>query len=221
MRARAPGPWPGRRPRGVSPALSPAVSLALALTLTLALSACGYHLRGSLPAGPAGEAPGPRAPVRVAAAPGAGELLPLVSRALEAAGLRPLSAGASSRSSSGSGASSGPSPGEAARLELLGEERRRRVLSVGPDGRVAEYELAYGLRYRLSPPAAEAGEKGPAKGAAGRILEGAVERRRVVVFREEEALAREREQERVWEALRQEAAAALAARVLAALRGGR
>ncbi|RMD77836.1 MAG: hypothetical protein D6809_07255 [Gammaproteobacteria bacterium] len=173
----------------------------------MALSACGYHLRGSLPAGPAGEAPGPRAPVRVAAAPGAGELLPLVSRALEAAGLRPLSPG--------------PSPGEAARLELLGEERRRRVLSVGPDGRVAEYELAYGLRYRLSPPAAEAGEKGPAKGAAGRILEGAVERRRVVVFREEEALAREREQERVWEALRQEAAAALAARVLAALRGGR
>jgi len=155
------------------------------LILAAALAGCGYHLRGS-------QRPLALPPLALEAGPGA--LRQAVAARLEAAGVR-------------------VAPEAPVVLRLLGEERRRRVLSVGEAGRVAEYELRYRLRFELRRPGRPLARESP-------VVRETLERRRVAVFREEEALARERERERLWEALREEAVTELLRRLEGLLRGG-
>ena len=155
------------RPRRAS--LCPATWAAL--LLPLALAACGYHLRGSR------EAIAPLPPVHLSG----DQSIPLyktVSQTLHDTGT-PIVAR------------------DQARLELvlLGEKRDRRVLSVGGDAQVEEYELTYSAAFEI-------------RDGAGRPLLPAqtLRRRRAIRFDKEAVNSIVSEARQVYEDLRRAAA---------------
>ncbi|MBI2379620.1 MAG: hypothetical protein HYV16_02545 [Gammaproteobacteria bacterium] len=114
-------------------------TLSVALTLSLALSACGFHLRGS-----GGHALAAGTPVAFEAAQEESEFARLVQRKLE---------GAEAALVSGD-----KTPG-ARRVHVGAESLERRELTVNTLGRVAEYELILSVPVTLAAPGAEAKEQ--------------------------------------------------------------
>jgi len=98
----------------------------LACAGLLALAGCGFHLRGSY------AIPDALAPVHVEAHTGSGVGRALTSL-LQDNGVALASNAKAART----------------RLIILGESSQRRVLSVGSNGRVDEYEIDYTVRWRL------------------------------------------------------------------------
>ncbi|MDD3450366.1 MAG: LPS assembly lipoprotein LptE [Gammaproteobacteria bacterium] len=122
---------PGRGRPGRSAGL-----LGIAL-LALLLSACGFQLRGSQPL------PAALVAVNLQVPPGEPDLQRDLRRALEARGTRVAEAA------------------DASTLHILGARYDRRILSIGPDGKVREYELRYEVRFALQPAGAE--ERAPVR----------------------------------------------------------
>lgn len=100
---------------------------------SLLLGGCGFHLRGAVELPPAMEA------AQITGVPAGNAIYGEIRRTLVAAG---------------GGVVSDPEQASA-RLEVLGEDFDRRVLSVDSTGKVSEYELTYRLRYRLLAPNGE------------------------------------------------------------------
>jgi len=101
------------------------VSLLLATALLL-LQGCGFQLRGSGQALPAGISP-----VALQGLDRFDDLYPVLSRQLRAAGVEVADSGAS-------------------RLRLSQRRSSRRVLSVDANGKVVEYELYEGVTFELT-----------------------------------------------------------------------
>lgn len=109
--------------------------LPLVLTVALALSACGFHLRGSPElAGGNRALPAEMAVTAIEAPSQTSELVRHLKRALRSADVTVVETEAV--------------PGAA--LLTLSEELDRRVLSVDSEGRAVEYELLYTVTYRVS-----------------------------------------------------------------------
>ncbi len=107
-------------------------SLWSVLILVLLLSACGFHLRGSVELPPMLERPHV-----------VGDAFSLLVRELESLLLQ-------------SGATLVRQPKEASAIvRILSETPTRRVLSVGSTGKAAEYELHYAVNYQLENPQGE------------------------------------------------------------------
>ncbi len=91
-------------------------------------------------------------------------------------------------------------------IELIGEDVRRRVLSVGIDGKVQEYEVLYTATYE-------------ARRAGGKILipRETLDAQRDYTFNESEVLAKDVEQERLVQDMRSDVVRRLMLRLRAAL----
>ena len=109
-----------------APKRVPMRALLVALALTLGLGGCGWQLRGSY------SLPPEIVPVSVTGGGIAGELRRNLRRI---------------------GADAGGQP--ASRLEILEENDRRRVFSVGTDGKVDVFEVIYTVRWQLTAPASD------------------------------------------------------------------
>jgi len=101
------------------------LSSLLATSASLLLSACGFHLRGAVPLSPSME--------HIYVQGGSQLLARDLRLSLEAAGAEIADEPQAARSV----------------LQILEEYSDRRVLSVGSDAQVQEYELAYGVRFAV------------------------------------------------------------------------
>ncbi len=161
--------------------------------LLLAVSlcaACGFHLRGDV------ALPDWLERVQVESEARYGEVAEELRRALRAAGAAVVER----------------SEGAQAVIRIEGEQSRRRILSVGSDGRPSEYELIYSLSYSV---------QDPAGGPRGRPR--SVTERRAYTFDEAEVLGKSTERDQLWRELRRMAVTAVLTRLRysAAPRGGR
>lgn len=153
--------------------------------LMAGLTACGFHLRGS----------GDNAALKVdglyiSQGPASGQLVTALGRALRSAGATLVDAR------------------EAAKvvLDLKGERRDRRVLSVGSAGKVQQYELHYAITFAASD-------------AAGRVLADTqtVSLVRNITYNQSDVLAKGNEEERLFDDMRRDAIGQVMQRLNSAL----
>ena len=155
--------------------------LRIGLLLTVVLcAACGFQLRGDIALPPWLESAYIQSEARH------GEVAEELRRALRAAGAtvveRPQQASAV--------------------IRIEGEQSRRRILSVGSDGRPSEYELSYSLSYSVQDPAGEL-QRRPQT----------VTEKRAYTFDEVDVLGKSTERDQLWRELRRQAVTAVLTRL--------
>ncbi len=148
--------------------------------LLVQLAACGFHLRGEVALPEWLESAYVQGEARH------GEVADELRRALRRAGAEVTARPDQAR----------------AVIRIEGEQSRRRILSVGSDGRPREYELSYSLSYSLHEPAG---------GALARTR--TVTESRSYTFDEVDVLGKSTERDQLWRELRRRAVAALLTRL--------
>ncbi len=153
-----------------------AVRLPLLALVCLLVAACGFHLRGETPLPAWLESAWVESDVRYS------EVADELRRALRVAGV------------------SVPEQPEQANavIRIEGEQSKRRILSVGSDGRPREYELNYQLSYGVYDP-------------AGKVLlpPQTVTETKAYTFNEVDVLGKSTERDELWRELRRGAVAAV------------
>lgn len=149
------------------------------------LTACGFHLRGS------GETAALDVDgLYISQGPASGELVTALGRALRSAGATLVDARGAAK----------------VVVELKGEQRDRRVLSVGSAGKVQQYELHYAISFA-------------ATDAAGRVLADTqtVSLVRNITYNESDVLAKGNEEDRLFNDMRRDAIRQVVRRLSSAL----